>query len=262
MRQVLKDLENDPLSVLPRPPGLEHPPNHPEASGSLLKKFRDPIANAEERQHLQKMLNKGHFSELRAMTRKHGGKTFLAPNVLIREEYARYFPNVIGTRLSDRAPASTADLCDNRVSLVTIIATNLAEEHVLSFTKPALAAHADDPRFRFVQINLQENKMKFYVLSLFLSHLRAQVAERDQPNYLFSAHNFEYLYGPLLMANKYVGYVFLLDPAQRIRWVGCGFATIAERENLRQCLGVLLDRNADLNPDERPVLDLHGQPVQ
>jgi len=208
------------------------------------------------------MLHKGHFSELRAMTRKHGGKTYIAPTSLIREEHALYFPKVVGVRLSDRAETSTAAICDNRISLVTVVSTNLAEEHALTFTKPALEAHADDPRLRFVQINLQESTMKYYVLSLFLGNLRNQIPKRDQPNYILSAHDFEYLYEPLLMVNKYCGYVFLLDPQQRIRWAGAGFATNAERDSLRLCLGVLLDRHPDLKTDGQEVLNAYGQPAQ
>jgi len=52
MRQVLKDLEDEPLPPLPQPPGLEQSPTAPPSSAGLFEKFRNPITNAEERQHL------------------------------------------------------------------------------------------------------------------------------------------------------------------------------------------------------------------
>ncbi len=46
---------------------------------------------------------------------------------------------------------------------------------------------------------------------------------------------------PLLLPNKYSGYIYLLDRDNHIRWRGCGFATLDELEVLveatRQLLG-------------------------
>ena len=47
---------------------------------------------------------------------------------------------------------------------------------------------------------------------------------------------------PLGITNKHVGYVYLVDPAGKIRWAGCGFATPEEREALRRGVAVLLGR--------------------
>lgn len=44
------------------------------------------------------------------------------------------------------------------------------------------------------------------------------------------------------MQNKHVGYVFLVDWERRIRWAGCGFATLDEEEALRKCSHVLVNR--------------------
>ena len=52
MRQVLKDLEDEPLPSLPHPPGVEQPPTTQVSSGGLFQKFRNPISNAQEREHL------------------------------------------------------------------------------------------------------------------------------------------------------------------------------------------------------------------
>lgn len=44
------------------------------------------------------------------------------------------------------------------------------------------------------------------------------------------------------MANKHVGYLFLVDQDLKIRWAGCGFADLEEEEALRKCSRVLLER--------------------
>ncbi|EJD51219.1 hypothetical protein AURDEDRAFT_99338 [Auricularia subglabra TFB-10046 SS5] len=255
MLRALQDLENDPLPSLPRPPGLpipvEQQGSHTPTYRDYYKRMTDPKANAAERDHLNHLLNHGHFSDLRALERKHGGKSYTAPSVLIREEFANYFPNVEGVAISDRESVSTGELCAGRVSLVAVLTTNLSEEHCRSFAQPALELHGSNPLFRFVQINLQESKMKYYVLSLFISNLRNTVPAHLQPSYMLSAQSFEYLRDPLLMENKYVGYVFLLDKRQRVRWAGCGFASPAERDALMRCAGVLLEREGAPVSDDR-----------
>lgn len=54
----------------------------------------------------------------------------------------------------------------------------------------------------------------------------------------------EYVREPLGMANKHVGYVFLVDENLKIRWAGCGDAKAEETSALEQCTGVLLNRLA------------------
>lgn len=92
------------------------------------------------------------------------------------------------------------------------------------------------------QINLQENPLKSFLVSLFLSSLRKTVPEQYQSTYILSHQSLEYLREPTGMENKHVGYVFLVDWAGRIRWAGCDWATIEEEESLRRCSHVLLDR--------------------
>ena len=44
------------------------------------------------------------------------------------------------------------------------------------------------------------------------------------------------------MDNKHIGYVYLLDGNQKVRWIGGGMGTNEERESLRACVEVLLGR--------------------
>lgn len=144
-----------------------------------------------------------------------------------------------------------------------------AQEHINSFVRPALADLQDDPAFQYVyvslrfafrrasfflsrsiakltslqtQINLQENPLKSFLVTMFLSSLRKTIPPSQQPTYLLSHQSLEYLREPMGMMNKHVGYVFLVDWEGRIRWAGCSWATADEEESLRRCGHVLVER--------------------
>jgi len=113
-----------------------------------------------------------------------------------------------------------------------------------------------------VQINLQENLLKSFLVKLFSNGLRSTVPPELQDTYLVSGQNMEYLRDPLGMTNSKVGYVYLIDENLRVRWGGCADATLAEAQSLESCTGVLLKRledaiaNVRMQPEE-PV-ELHS----
>lgn len=102
-----------------------------------------------------------------------------------------------------------------------------------------------------MQVNLQENTLKAYLLSLFLSSLRSQIPQQHQAAYMLSGQNIEMERQALGLHNKHVGYTYLVDPACRIRWAGCAFAEQAERNALISCTGVLLGRAGEERPKRR-----------
>jgi len=135
------------------------------------------------------------------------------------------------------------------------------QEHAKSFTELSLEAYRSNPLFRFVQvcsvaasglrpllmmlqINLQENPLKGFLVSLFLSSIRSRVPPDLQSTYLVSRQNMEYVREPMGMINKHVGYVYLVDENCKIRWAGCGFALEGEDQSLKNCTRVLLQRLA------------------
>jgi len=123
-----------------------------------------------------------------------------------------------------------------------MLSTTMSEEHAKSFTAPALETHESHPLFRFVQINLQENLLKGFLVSMFLTSIRTRTPAHLQPTYLVSRQNMEYLREPLGMLNKHIGYVYLVDENCKVRWAGCGFAMDEESVALRNCTRVLLQR--------------------
>lgn len=95
---------------------------------------------------------------------------------------------------------------------------------------------------RPVQINLQENALKSFLVSLFMSNLRGQTPPALHSTYMLSHQNMEYLKAPLGLDNKFVGYVYLLDENCKIRWAGCGDVKDDEAVALERCTDVLLKR--------------------
>jgi len=96
-----------------------------------------------------KEATKGYFTDLNA-TRRHGGKTWIAPNVMIREDVsllfvrgvcaiivssqkALYFPNMSGSRLDTRAKTHTTDMCKGRISVIALLSTRMSEASILYF---------------------------------------------------------------------------------------------------------------------------------
>lgn len=105
----LEESEDDeeviPLPLLQRPLGVQQPPTTvPKTSKDQLNEMMDQGKRMHHRRHLyvplhlrryilshlyartrMKEASKGYFSDLNA-TRRHGGKTWIAPTVMIRED--------------------------------------------------------------------------------------------------------------------------------------------------------------------------------
>ncbi|GAA5857454.1 hypothetical protein JCM8547_009281 [Rhodosporidiobolus lusitaniae] len=195
----------------------------------------------QERRHLVKQVSKGYFHDYNSL-RQEGGKAFIAPKTLIREDLSLYFPDIEGTSLATKEKVHTTDLFENKVSLVAISSFRSSEEHINSFVRPALSDLKDDKAFQYVYLNLQENPLKSFLVSMFLSSLRKAVPVEQHPTYLLSHQSLEYLREPMGMENQHVGNVFLVDWNRKIRWAGCGWATLDEEEALRRCAHVLVER--------------------
>ena len=110
------------------------------------------------------------------------------------------------------------------------------------FVDPTHARYASHPLYKYIQVNLQENILKSFLVNIFLTSLRKVISWDLQPTYLVSTQNMEYVRDALGMTNSRVGYVFLIDENLKIRWGGCADATDEEVRSLESCTGVLLKR--------------------
>ncbi|GAA5916322.1 hypothetical protein JCM8208_007393 [Rhodotorula glutinis] len=243
--QADKQLEEQgtkPPPFLSRPLGVQEPPRKGKQS---REEWRADLLNREkrlqERRHLVKQASRGYFHDYNEL-RQQGGKAFVAPKTLIREDLSLYFPDIEGVSLATKGKVHTTDLLEDKVSLVVFSSFRSSEEHINSFVRPALADMKDEKAFQYVYINLQENPLKSFLVSMFVSSLRKQVPVEHHPTYLLSHQSLEYLREPMGMTNKHVGYVFLVDWNKKIRWAGCSWATEDEEEALRRCAHVLVER--------------------
>ncbi|KAI6107585.1 ATPase assembly factor ATP10 [Pisolithus croceorrhizus] len=215
-----------PLPLLQRPLGVtERPQAHTKSWEDTRKELMDEETRLKQREHLLKEASKGYFTDLNA-TRRHGGKSWIAPESL-------YFPNVTGSRLDTREQAHTTDMCQRRVSVIAMLSTRMSEVHVKGFVAPTNAQYF---------INLQENLLKSWLVSLFLASIARSVPRELHPTYLVSSQNMQYVREALGMTNKHVGYVYLVDENLKVRWAGCADAKAEETRALEQCTGVLINR--------------------
>ncbi|KAE9406187.1 hypothetical protein BT96DRAFT_791879, partial [Gymnopus androsaceus JB14] len=236
------------LKPLSRPLGVLTKPQirHATRMERLKQVLTDDEAILEQRRFLVKeAVTKGYFHDLNA-TRSHGGKTWIAPRVLIREDASRYLPDIAGRPLSGGPDRHTTEMCLGKITVLCMLSTKISEIHTSSFTTPTLDRYSSHPLFQHIQINLQENILKSLLVSLFLSSLRRSVPPELHSNYLLSnsAKNlhFEYDKEAIGLTNNRVGYVYLVDENLRIRWAGCGDATVEEARALEVCTGMLLGR--------------------
>ncbi|RPD61372.1 hypothetical protein L227DRAFT_592925 [Lentinus tigrinus ALCF2SS1-6] len=234
---------DDTLPLLQRPLGVREKPKAKTKSWADTKeKFIDQDKRMEERTHLAREATRGYFYDLNA-TRRHGGKTWIAPKVMIREDKALYFPDIQGTALAgSEDKVHTTNLLQNKVSVVALLTTRISEIQTAQFLEPTLQAFSSNPLFQFVQVNLQDNMLKSFLVSLFASGIRKKVPEPLWPTYMISSQNMEYLRQPLGIANKHVGYVYLVDPKLKIRWAACADPKSEEVSALKTCTTVLLER--------------------
>ncbi|WFD23104.1 Mitochondrial ATPase complex subunit atp10 [Malassezia equina] len=242
----------EPLPFLSQPLGVPKRPTSDDLSWSEKHaEWFNRDARLAKRKMIIKEATRGYFHDFHEI-RSHGGKTWRSPSTMIRADKALYFPNVTGTCLADKSKKYTADMLYDRVSIVAMLTSKVSEvgtttrahvqEHTRSFYEAALERFRDHPRFQLVQINLQENTLKAYLLTLFVSSLRAHIPNELQATYLLSHQNMDLVREAMGLHNKHVGYTYLVGPDGKIRWAGSAFAEPDEARALVACTGVLLDR--------------------
>jgi len=231
------------IPPLRRPLGvLDVPTTKTKTLSERSADFLNQEKQLEKRRHLNKEVSTGYFYDLH-MTRIHGGKTWMAPNVLIREDKALYFPNIVGSRLDNGVKAHTTHMCAGKVSVIAMLSTKVSEIHAASYTKLLNGLYRKRSTYQYIQINLQENILKSILVSIFLSSLRSKIPPAQHTRYLVSRQNMEYVREPLGMTNSRIGYVYLVDENLKIRWAACADAKSEEAEALIRCAGVLLNRH-------------------
>ncbi|KAF4583443.1 ATPase assembly factor ATP10 [Pleurotus pulmonarius] len=240
--------EDDPLPLLNRPLGVvQRPTTRIRTRTEKLQEYMNQDAIIEERRHIIKEATKGYFDDLNN-TRRHGGKTWIAPQTLIREDKALYLPNISGTPLVGKKAVNTTTMCAGRITVLAMLGTKISEIHAKGFVDPTYEHYGTHPSFQYIQVNLQENLLKSILVNLFTKSLRSTVPPELHPYYLVSSQNMEYVRDAIGMTNSKVGYVYLIDENLKIRWGGCADAMLEETQALETCTGVLIKRLDKLKP--------------
>lgn len=80
----------------------------------------------EERERIIKSAAQGYFHDFHSL-RSHGGKTWRAPNTLIRRDKALYFPEIEGICLADKRKTRTVNMFPGKVSVVALLNSKISE---------------------------------------------------------------------------------------------------------------------------------------
>lgn len=181
----------------------------------------------------------------------HKGKTFLAPPRLFKADLSLYIPNFHGRTLQKTPEAKKADttpLLEGRATVISIFSSLWAENQVKTFispeSNPALheAIKASGGKAQIVQVNVEEDTLKAWLIRLFMGSLRARISKEDWGKYFLVRKGITTdIRESIGLLNSKVGYTYLVDHKCRIRWAGSGDADPGEKEGLVKGLNRLLE---------------------
>ena len=242
---------DDPIPVpLSRPIGLPVPPQRNTNTGVDGRSWRQRRADfvsydkhIERRKKLAETLYRPYFRDFSAM-RHFKGKTFLSNERLFRGESALIFPNLRGrTLVSEGEDQDTTDVLvgKGRVSVVAVFSSGWAENQVKSFVgsdegqNPELLELLKGNEAQLVEVNVEPNPLKWWILRAFAYRLRGERAREDWGKYFVVRRGFEEDVREAIGAlNSRVGYVYLVDGEGKIRWAGSARAMDDEKESLNR----------------------------
>lgn len=172
--------------------------------------------------------------------RFHKGKSFLAPPRLFKAERALYFPNLYGqTLLKGSKPKDTTPVLEGKVSVVSVFSNAWAENQTATFASETMnpelheVVKGSGGIAQIVQINVEENAMKAWIIKFFTNSLRKRVGKENLGRYFLVRKGLTAeIRENIGLLNSKVGYTYLLDGQCKIRWAGSGNNEGDEKESL------------------------------
>lgn len=200
---------------------------------------------------MTKQIAKPYFRDWSNL-RFHKGKQFIANDRLFRAEHALFFPNFFGKTLRKDAVKkdakdgygglgrNTCEALEGKVSVVTIVNAMWAQDQVDTFcsrtANPELHYLLDNAKdcAQVVGINHEETFSRWWIMQLTaLGNLRRGKSLEEQERYFMVRRGIsDMMKEGLGLLNEKVGYVYLVDQENRIRWAGSAKAEPSEKESM------------------------------
>jgi len=137
---------------------------------------------------------------------------------------------------------------------VAVFSSTWAENQARSFVSqeanPALhqVLQGGKGMAQLVQINIEDNRLKRWLVKMFMGSLRKRIGEANWDKYFLVPRAVTYeIQEAVGLLNSKVGYIYLVDSQCRIRWAGSGASKPDERESLAKGVQRLLD---DMSKEE------------
>jgi len=201
------------------------------------------------RKEIQKDISKGYFDEMREADTFSAGTSSAS---LLPAKTAKLFPALNARSLLD-IEAHLPVAAIGCVSLVTIAVQDSAQPHVESWGEPlidtfgdSVFTHSKGSEVRLYRVSVLDGRVGAMLHSLVTSAAKRKTPEERYASVLHwngDAGNLE-----LELANRYVGYAYLLDREGRVRWRGRGKATPEQAERMIDFARTLLTEPATPKP--------------
>ncbi|KAJ4380883.1 Mitochondrial ATPase complex subunit atp10 [Didymella sp. IMI 355093] len=230
---------------LGRPIGFSSPPQPGENTGTVtVKKDYSGMTmsqrNLAKRADLVEKWGTNYFRDFKNIRKYRSGKTFMANPRMFRAEAALYFPNLRGDTLAQNG-VDTTNVLQGKVSVVNVYSSQWGETQARSFTgekeNPELQGILNEykDKAQMVDINIEENSMKAWIIALFKWQLKAKRSQEEWDRYFVVRKGVsEKIRETIGLLNGRVGYVYVVDEECRIRWAGSGDAEGTEMEDMNR----------------------------